>query len=32
MAVRVAEYFERYAAALPHLRGKGADDGHDHAA
>ena len=31
MAVRVAEYFERYAAALSHLRGKGADDGHDHA-
>ena len=32
MAVRVAEYFKRYAAALPHLRGKGAGDGHDHAA
>ena len=32
MAVRVAEYFERYAPALPHLRGKGAGDGHDHAA
>ena len=32
MAVRVAEYFKRYAPALPHLRGKGAGDGHDHAA
>ena len=32
MAVRVAEYFERYAPALPYLRGKGAVDDHDHAA
>ena len=32
MALRVAEYFERYAPALPHLRGKGGSDGHDHAA
>ena len=29
MAVRVAGYFERYAPALPYLRGKGAGDGHD---
>ena len=31
-ALRTAEYFERYAPALPYLRGKGADDGYDHAA
>ena len=31
-AVRVAESFERYAPALPHLKGKGAHHDHDHAA
>ena len=31
-AVRTAEYFERYAPALPYLRGKGVGDGYDHAA
>ena len=32
MAVRVAEYFERYAPALPYLQGKGVGHEHDHAA
>ena len=32
MAVRVADCFERYAPALPHLRGRGEGHGHDHAA
>ena len=32
MALRVAEYFERYAPALPYLRGRGEGHGHDHAA
>ena len=32
MALRVAESFERYAPALPHLRGRGEGHGHDHAA
>ena len=32
MAVRVAEYFERYAPALPYLRRKGVGHEHDHAA
>ena len=31
-ALRTAEYFERYAPALPYLRGKGVGDGYDHAA
>ena len=31
-AVRTAEYFERYAPALPYLRGKGVGDGYNHAA
>ncbi len=31
-ALRTAAYFERYAPALPYLRGKGADDGYDHVA
>ena len=31
-AVRTAEYFERYAPALPYLRRKGVGDGYDHAA
>ena len=31
-AVRTAEYFERYAPALPYIRGKGVGDGYDHAA
>ena len=31
-AVRTAEYFERYAPALPYLRGKGVGHGYDHAA
>ena len=31
-AVRAAEYFERYAPALPYIRGKGVGDGYDHAA
>ena len=30
--LRTAAYFERYAPALPYLRGKGAGDGYDHAA
>ena len=30
-AVRTAEYFERYAPALPYLRRKGVGDGYDHA-
>ena len=32
VALRTAAYFERYAPALPYLRGKGAGDGYDHAA
>ena len=32
MALRVADRFERYAPALPHLRGRGEGHGHDHAA
>ena len=31
-AVRTAEYFERYAPALPYLRRKGVGHEHDHAA
>ena len=31
-AVRTAEYFERYAPALPYLRRKGERHDHDHAA
>ena len=31
-ALRTAAYFERYAPALPYLRGKGVGDGYDHAA